>query len=126
MAADAMERERIGFDADGYGSGNRGTLNNGNRTGVKSAGDQKHNLILDDRKSLSMTGVLDVDNYDEHMVTVRTTRGILTVEGDGLHVCRLTLENGELILDGSIAALYYTQESQAQSGNGGFFARLFH
>lgn len=89
------------------------------------ADNKKHTLSLDDRSDLFLTGVLDVDNYDEHTVTVRTSRGILSIEGDGLHVKHLTLETGELSLCGTVSALWYTEDTKAGSGNGGFFARLF-
>ena len=82
----------------------------------------RHSLALDDRGHLRCSGVLDVDNYDEHTVCAKTACGILTVEGDGLHIRQLALESGELILDGKIRALYYTEENKAAEG--GFFARL--
>ncbi len=85
--------------------------------------DIRHTVTLDDRRHFSCGGVLDVDHYDEHTVCAKTSRGILTVEGEGLHVKHLALETGELILEGTVTALYYTEEAKA-AGSGGFFARL--
>lgn len=85
--------------------------------------DMRHSVALDDRAHLRCSGVLDVDNYDEHTVCARTSRGILTVEGEGLHVRHLALEAGELVLEGKIGALYYTDDAKAESG-GGFLSRL--
>jgi len=82
----------------------------------------RHTVALEDRTHLRICGVLDVDNYDEHTVCARTSRGILTVEGEGLHVRHLALESGELVLEGTVSALLYTDDAKAQTG--GFFARL--
>ncbi len=81
-----------------------------------------HSVAIDDRAHLRCSGVTDVDSYDEHTVCAKTVCGILTIEGDGLHVKQLALETGELILDGTVRALYYTDETK--TAEGGFFARL--
>lgn len=81
-----------------------------------------HSVMLEDRAHLRCCGVLDIDSCDEHMVCARTARGLLTVEGDGLHVRHLVLESGELVLEGTVSALYYTDDTKPQSG--GFLARL--
>ena len=86
--------------------------------------DSIHKIFLDGRRSLRMTGVCDVDSYDERVLTVRTTQGLLTLEGGGFHVKRLSLEDGELLLEGEISALYYEDEPHAAS-QGGFLSRLF-
>ena len=55
---------------------------------VKSAGGvtMPHNLILEDRRSLSVSGVSDVDSFDEQTVIVYTDKGELTVRGSELHL----------------------------------------
>jgi sporulation protein YabP len=83
----------------------------------------RHAVTLDDRRHLTCGGVLDVDNYDEHTVCAKTSCGILTIEGEGLHVKHLALESGELVLEGTVHALYYTDDGKTKE-NGGFFARL--
>ena len=80
------------------------------------------NIILEDRKTLSVSGVSDVDSFDEQTVTVFTELGELSVRGADLHITKLSVETGELTLDGRIDALIYTQE---QPKSGGFFARMF-
>ena len=85
---------------------------------------REQTVQLDGRKLLTVTGVLDMDTCDEHSVNAKTELGMLTVEGDGLHVMRLSLEEGVLMLEGSIGALYYSDEQQ-KNAEGGFFARLF-
>ena len=80
-------------------------------------------VLLRDRASLDIDGVLDVISFDETLVLLRTSQGSMTVEGEGLHITRLDLEKGLLSLEGKISALFYTGENGAGK-KGGFFARL--
>ena len=82
-----------------------------------------HNVIMEDRKSLMITGVSDVDSFDEQTVVVYTDMGELTVRGSGLHIGRLNVETGELNVTGQIYALGYTDDREKNTG--GFFGRLF-
>ncbi|MDR2753071.1 MAG: sporulation protein YabP [Oscillospiraceae bacterium] len=82
-----------------------------------------HNIILEDRRLLTVSGVSDVDSFDEHTVTVFTDMGELIVRGNDLHINRLSVEVGELLLEGSILSLTY-QEPQ-QKTTGGFFSKVF-
>lgn len=88
----------------------------------KKALKMPHTLILEDRKSLTVTGVSDVDSFDEQAVTAYTDLGELTIHGHGLHINKLSLETGELSLDGEIQSLSYTDNRQS---GGGFFSKLF-
>ena len=80
------------------------------------------NLVLEDRKKLSVSGVKDVDSFDEESMTIYTELGELTVRGTDLHINRLSVETGELMIDGSIFALVYTDDSPKKEG---FFGKLF-
>lgn len=81
-----------------------------------------HQLILEDRRALTVTGVSDVDSFDETAVVIYTDLGELSVHGEGLHINRLNVESGELTLEGKIQSMAY---SEKPSGQGGFFSRLF-
>lgn len=74
-----------------------------------------HQLILDDRKRLSVSGVSDVDSFDDNTVIAHTTLGDLTVKGEGLHICRLNTETGDLSLEGHIRCMEYS-EAQPRGG----------
>lgn len=87
----------------------------------KKAG-MPHNLILEDRKKLVVSGVEDVDSFDEQTVVAYTAVGELMIKGEGLHINKLSLETGELTLDGEIASLTYTEN---RSSNCSFFSKLF-
>ncbi len=80
-----------------------------------------HQLIMQNRQVLEMTGVSDVDSFDETTVLAYTSMGRLTIRGGGLHIKRLDLECGALTVEGNICALEYTDTHK----NGGFFGRLF-
>ncbi len=84
--------------------------------------EQRHSVVLEDRTHLRCTGILDVDSCDEHAVCARTARGILTVEGTDLHVRHLALETGELVIEGNVGVLAYTEDTAVKSGS--FLSRL--
>ena len=81
-----------------------------------------HNLVLEDRRMLTVSGVSDVDSFDEETVVVFTELGELTVRGSDLHINRLSVEVGELTVEGKISALIYSQDSAPK---GGFFSKVF-
>ena len=81
-----------------------------------------HTLILNDRKSLSVTGVSDVDSFDDQVIVVYTDYGELTVKGEKLHISNLNLESGELTFDGCISSMVYTENKTKSSG---IFSKLF-
>jgi sporulation protein YabP len=84
-----------------------------------------HNLILEERKNLSVSGVTDVVSFDEQSVALQTQRGGLVIRGEGLHISKASIETGEVILDGEIDELIYTAQKLRGRTGGGFFARMF-
>lgn len=82
---------------------------------------KRHGIILEDRKTLTLTGVKDVSGFDEQKVILQTELGELTIKGGNLHINDFSHENGELNLDGKVDSLIYTEDKRAE---GGFFARL--
>ncbi|HIR52799.1 MAG TPA: sporulation protein YabP [Candidatus Onthovicinus excrementipullorum] len=82
-----------------------------------------HNLVLEDRRSLMVSGVSDVDSFDEQTVIVFTEMGELTVRGEQLHINKLSVDTGELSIEGKITSLTYTDDAPRQGG--GFFSRVF-
>lgn len=89
------------------------------RTGTMSQ--QPHQLILQDRKALELTGVTDVDSFDDTVITAYTSLGQLTIRGKQLHMQQLDVEGGSLSLSGEIDSLTYANVPHAS----GFFGRLF-
>lgn len=79
-----------------------------------------HKLTLNDRKSLSLTGVTEVISFDENAVVLSTALGTLSVQGNDLQLKTLSLEGGQVAVDGHIAALIYQEPRPA-----GMWRRLF-
>ena len=84
-----------------------------------------HKVIINDRKSGSITGVSDVLSFDIHEVVLETSQGMLVVKGEDLHVNRLNLEKGEVDLDGTIDSLTYSSKSKGLQGKKALVQRLF-
>ena len=66
-----------------------------------------HNIILEGRKKMSVSGVTDVDRFDENTVLLYTTMGEMTVRGEDLHVNDLSVESGEMNIEGEIRSVVY-------------------
>lgn len=82
---------------------------------------REHTVTLNDRKRLNITGVEDVDCFNEQIVVLRTPLGTLTVTGAGLNVSQLNLDDGRVSLEGEVDAMEYTGGRK----KGGVFSRLF-
>ena len=81
-----------------------------------------HQLTLEGRERLTVSGVEDVERFDENVIVMSTAAGTLVVTGEQLHIGKLTLDGGELHVDGQIDALTY---EAGGSGGGGLLRRLF-
>ena len=84
-----------------------------------------HRIVMDDRHLLSITGVLDVDNFDDGKIEAKTEQGDMIIEGSELHIVRLMVESGELVVEGNIGGIAYINEVGEQRSSGGFLGRLF-
>ncbi len=80
-----------------------------------------HGISLEDRRKLDVTGVEDVESFDENLIVMNTSSGDLIVRGSGLHIEKISLDIGQLSVEGSISELSY--EDKAPSG--GFWQKLF-
>ena len=81
-----------------------------------------HRLELVGGERLVVSGVEDVDRFDETGIVMSTTAGTLVVTGEDLHIGKLSLDGGELHVDGRIDSVTYEDQGQSR---GGFFSRLF-
>lgn len=80
-----------------------------------------HKLALNERENLTMTGVTEVIRFDEESIVLRTSLGTLVVHGSSLHLKALSLDGGQVAVDGTIQALIYEQSRSDRSG----WRRLF-
>lgn len=72
-----------------------------------------HRLTLNDRRQLTVTGVTEVVSFDENAVLLRTELGELLVQGSGLQLRQLSLEGGQVAVDGTVAAMSYEEPRQS-------------
>ena len=82
----------------------------------------RHNVIMENRRSLSVSGVMDIDSFDEETVVLFTEEGELTIRGVNLHINKIDVDSGDLSLEGEVDSLVYTGN---QPQKGGFFSRIF-
>ena len=82
---------------------------------------KKHRIEMTDRSDLSITGVSDVINFDETSVVLETSGGILSIDGEELHIVNLNVDSGEITVSGSVNGIIYPQSMT--KGGGGFFRR---
>ena len=89
----------------------------------KSAPSRPHNLTIEGRAHALITGVEDVDSFNEEMIVLLTSVGAMTLVGSQLHISQLNLDEGQLVIDGQIAALEY--DDRAHASRGSILNRLF-
>lgn len=81
-----------------------------------------HHVMLEERSSLTVSGVSDVERFDENEIVMSTSRGSLVVAGENLHIEKLSLDGGDLRVEGDIDSLVYEEEGRGKTG--GFLSRL--
>ncbi len=80
-------------------------------------------IILENREKLTVTGVIDIHSFDDELVLAQTDLGILTIKGDDLKMNKLNLDNNELIVEGRIGAVAYSDVTNGKKA--GFMNKLF-
>ncbi len=84
-----------------------------------------HKLVVNNRKTSMVTGVLDVLAFDLNEVLLETEQGMLMVKGKDLHVNRLSLEKGEVDLAGHVDSFAYSDLQHNAKKGDNFFVKLF-
>lgn len=84
--------------------------------------EKHHNIILENRKKLVLSGVTEVDSFEEDSVELKTVKGNLTIKGEGLKMESYISTAGDLTINGNIYALVYLNDTGKKVG---FFNRLF-
>lgn len=80
-----------------------------------------HHIVLEGRQSLTVSGVQEVESFDENTIVMVTVKGTLVVRGDALHIEKLSLDGGDLTVEGTVDSLSYEDDGREK---GGFWARL--
>lgn len=84
-----------------------------------------HKIIISNRKSGVLNGVIDVLSFDVGEILLETELGMLMIKGADLHVKRLTLEKGEIDIEGTIDSLTYSDVKTASKQGESLLGRLF-
>src|SRR5690554_5760320 len=86
-----------------------------------------HKLVIDKREKVEVSGVLNVDSFDDQEIILETEQGLLAMRGEDLHINHLNLEQGELVIEGFLLELAYSEERGLRRKDRGksFLERLF-
>ena len=90
---------------------------------MEEAKKKTHQIIMENRKALFVSGVKDVEAFDERKIELFTQEGALIVKGAQLHISKMNIEIGEIQVDGSVDSLTY--EDRERSGSESFLSKLF-
>jgi len=85
--------------------------------------ESKQTVLLENRKKLILSGITEVNSFLEDRAEVQSLLGVIQITGAGLHLEKLDLEKGELIITGVISSLYYPDEAEREQK--GFLKRIF-
>ena len=83
------------------------------------------NLILENRGKLSISGVLDVLSFDDQVVIVETELGLLTVKGENPRINKLSIDTSEVIVEGDISSLTYSDSKTLEKSKGSLISKIF-
>ncbi|MBP3706797.1 MAG: sporulation protein YabP [Clostridia bacterium] len=83
---------------------------------------QNHSIIIDSRKKLNISGVNDVESFDEETVLLKTVMGDITIKGENLRIISFNTETSDLSAEGHIHAVVYMSEVKK---SGGLISRIF-
>lgn len=94
------------------------------RKNISNINNVIQNLILENRAKLSISGVRDVLSFDDQVVIMETELGLLTIKGDNLKINKLSIDTSEVIVEGEINSLNYSDNSKREQ-DGGLFSKIF-
>lgn len=83
------------------------------------------NIILENREKLNISGVLDVLSFDDQIIIVETELGLLTIKGENLKINKLNLDTAEVVLDGLVSSLTYSNADAMKKNASSFISKIF-
>lgn len=92
---------------------------------LNAAKQRTHKLVLTGRRTCTISGVCDVLSFDVKEVLLETDQGMLMLKGEDLHVSRLTLDKGEVDIDGRIDSLTYSEVTGYAGKGESLLSKLF-
>lgn len=95
------------------------------RNSISQNGNIFQNLILESRERLTITGVVDVLSFDDQIVIVETQLGLLTVKGNDLRINKLSLDSSEVVVEGEIYNLGYSEDVSNKKNGSSILGKIF-
>ncbi len=83
---------------------------------VQGSENKGHTVLIENRARMALTGIEDVISFDEKSVVLASTTGVLTIDGDDLHIVRMSVDSKELGIEGKINGLSYIDKPIRRSG----------
>lgn len=91
---------------------------------AKTPAKPQHNVIIENREKISISGVEDVESFDEESMIIHTQMGVITLRGADLHLGKFSVDTGELTIEGELDEIVYSDDGGPVK-KGGFFGRVF-
>lgn len=91
----------------------------------KAAKDRPHIVSIDSRQKTVLTGINNVDSFNDVEIILDTVMGLLTIKGSSLHMSKLNLDTGDLIIDGQVDSFVYSEKQDMKTKGAGFLNKLF-
>lgn len=76
-----------------------------------------HNVIMEGRKKISISGVEDIDSFNEEEIILKTSHGVLILRGNGLHINKLSVDSGDTAVTGEINSIEYPENYGKTKGS---------
>lgn len=92
---------------------------------LNSTNARMHKVTMLNRRTCTINGVNDVLAFDIHEILLETEQGMLMIKGDDLHVNRLTLDKGEVDIEGRIDSFTYSEVVSPGHKTESLLSRLF-
>lgn len=90
----------------------------------KTAKARPHNITIEGREKISISGVKDVASFDDNTIVLETEEGGLTIKGAELHIQKLSVDDGNLLVDGYVISCAYHDKAESKK-SGSFFGNIF-
>lgn len=94
-------------------------------TKLNQRNSKTHNITINNREDIKMTGIIDVLSFDEELVICQSDIGVLVLKGMNLHVKKLDLDNSILELNGYLTGLQYEQDHVLSKNKSSIFTKIF-
>lgn len=92
----------------------------------RAAGENRdQNLSVENRQKTTVSGVLNVYSFNEAEIVVETIIGVLTIKGSMMHMSKLNLETGDLIIEGNFDSCSYSEKQDLKTKGSGFLSKMF-